>query len=187
VGAKIKGAVLVARRRFVLERFGVDALASIVARLPEADREILEGIMLPASWYPAETAARLDAAIVAIMGGSSERALWELGRASADENLERFQASFVRRKSPLAFLAQTPAIYRLYYETGRREFIPSGTHAGAIVTHDAESVTVADCFTIMGWHERALEMVGARAVKITHPVCRARGGANCRYEVSWST
>jgi hypothetical protein len=186
VPANIKGVVLVSRKRFVVERFGADALARIVASLSAEDREILDGILLPAGWYSAETAARFDAAIVAVMGGVSERALWELGRASAEENLEKFQASFIRNKTPLGFLAQTPAIYRLYYGTGRREFVPSGPNAGAIVTHDAEGATIADCLTIMGWHERALEMVGARAIKITHPVCRARGGPHCRYEVSWS-
>ena len=33
---------------------------------------------------------------------------------------------------------------------------------------------------------QALEMVGAKNVRITHPVCRARGGTACRYEVSWA-
>jgi hypothetical protein len=178
--------VLSSRRSFVLRRFGAETLAKISGSLPEEDRDILEGILLPAGWYPVDVAARFDAAIVSVMGGASERAFWELGRASADENLLKFQASFVRGKTPATFLAQTPAIYRLYYEKGRREFIPSGANAGTIVTRDAESVTVADCLTVMGWHERALEMVGAKSIRIAHPTCRARGGAVCRYELSWA-
>jgi hypothetical protein len=185
VGAKVKGVVLTSRRSFVVERFGEASLAAIVASLPREDREILGGILLPFGWYPAETAARFDAAIIEKMGAASERALWELGRASAAHNLEKFHAAFVRGKTPLSFLAQTPTIYRQYYETGRREFTATGEHAGTIVTYDAESVTVGDCLTVMGWHERALEIVGARSVRIVHPVCRARGGPVCRYDLSW--
>ena len=182
----IKGAVLTSRLRFVADRFGEQARERIVASLSKADQEVLRGIVLPAAWYGIDLQVRLDQAIVSRMGGASERAFKDLGRKSASDNLERFQAAIVKKKSPLALLQQTPAIYRLYYGTGRREFVATGPTSGTITTYDAEGPTVADCYTIIGWHERALEIVGARTVSVTHPVCRARGGAVCKYDVSWT-
>lgn len=185
MGGTIKGGVLASRRRFVTARFGDAALARIVASLPQADREVLDGMLLPFAFYPVETQVRFDEAIVAQMGAVTERAFWELGRESANDNVPRFQSAIVRGKTPMAFLHQTPTIYKLYYGTGRREFVPTGDTSGTITTYDAEGASVVDCLTVMGWHERALEIVGARAIRITHPICRATGGPHCRYEVSW--
>jgi hypothetical protein len=39
---------------------------------------------------------------------------------------------------------------------------------------------------VIGWYRRALEMCGATNVHITEDECRARGGAVCRYRISWS-
>ena len=39
--------------------------------------------------------------------------------------------------------------------------------------------------TVVGWHRRALEMCGARSVRVVEDECRAKGGAVCRYKLSW--
>lgn len=187
MGGTIKGAVLASRKRFVSDELGPEALERILLSLPSEHRDVLSGILLPAAWYPIETQICFDEAIVEIMGGAGERALWNLGRSSASDNLERFHSAMTRGKTPLTFLQQTPAIYRLYYGSGTREFEASGETSGAIITRDAQDASWADCVTVMGWHERALEIVGATSVKIVHPVCRAKGGDVCRYEVSWAT
>jgi hypothetical protein len=55
-----------------------------------------------------------------------------------------------------------------------------------LTTYDAETFSAHDCQTVIGWYERALEMCGARDVRIVEEECRATGGATCRYSVSWS-
>ena len=186
MAGRIKGFVLSSRINFVKERFGAEALEKILAALPPADAERLRGVILPSSWFPVEVEERLDEAIIRVIGGRSEEAFRELGRQSAVKNLAKFQTAFLKGKDPLRFLAQTPSIYKIYYDAGSREYQPTGENSGVLITTGAENVTVGDCLTIMGWHEQALEMVGAKGVKITHPVCRARGGTVCRYEVSWT-
>ena len=186
MSATVKGTVLQARKAFVGERFGDAALEKVLASLSADDQKILRGIILPLGWYPADTCNHFDEAIINSIGGDARKAFWELGRQSAEHNLGKFQAAYLRGKNPLTFLAQTPAIYRLYYEVGSREFQPTGEKSGVMITSGAEGVTVGDCLTVMGWHERALEMVGARNLKITHPICRASKGDVCRYEISWS-
>jgi hypothetical protein len=53
------------------------------------------------------------------------------------------------------------------------------------VTRDAEVFSVPDCATVVGWHRRALAMCGARNPRVKEEECRARGGAVCRYRLSW--
>jgi predicted hydrocarbon binding protein len=55
-----------------------------------------------------------------------------------------------------------------------------------LTTRDAETFSVPDCLTVVGWHRRALEMCGAKQVRIVEEECRARGGTACRYRISWS-
>jgi predicted hydrocarbon binding protein len=52
-------------------------------------------------------------------------------------------------------------------------------------TYDAETFSAPDCLTVVGWYRKALEMCGVKGVKIVEEECRAKGGAVCRYRVSW--
>ena len=84
-----------------------------------------------------------------------------------------------------AFLEKAPMIYRLYYETGRREYERCGPNAGVITTFDAETFSAPDCLTIVGWHRRALELCGVAGARVVEEECRAKGGAVCRYRATW--
>ena len=57
--------------------------------------------------------------------------------------------------------------------------------AGALTTYEAETFSEIDCLTIIGWHKQALAMCGAREVTMREEICRAKGGAVCRYGVEW--
>lgn len=109
-----------------------------------------------------------------------------LGAASADANLAGVHKAFLTPGDPQAFLAKAPQIYKLYYDTGRREYARTGPNAAVLTTFDAETFSAPDCLTVIGWYRRALEMCGATRVHITEEECRARGGAVCRYRISWS-
>jgi hypothetical protein len=74
----------------------------------------------------------------------------------------------------------------LYYEKGRREYKKTGEKSAVLTTYDAESFSAPDCLTIVGWHRRALEICGAHDVRVTEEECRAKGGAVCRYTLSWN-
>jgi len=181
---RVKGAVLKSRLAFVTEHAGMDGLQQVLASLPAPDRAALDAI-LSISWYPFELGKRLDDAIVKVVGGGDASFFKRLGRASADRNLTTVHKSFMVAGDPHAFLAKSPQIYALYYETGRREYQPTGEKSGVITTHDAETFSAPDCLTVVGWHERALELCGAMRPSVVEEECRAKGGAVCRYRVSW--
>jgi len=83
------------------------------------------------------------------------------------------------------FLGKAPQIYGFYYETGRRTYEQTGENSGVMTTFDAETFSMADCLTVVGWYRRALEMCGAEGVSIREEECRATGGEVCRYRISW--
>ena len=182
---QVKGSVLKSRLAFVEEHAGREGVQRVLDSLPEEDRKALK-ILLAVQWYPFELGKRLDEAIVKIVGGGRPDFFWKLGEASAQQNLTTLHKNFLTAGRPHDFLAKAPQIYRLYYETGRREYAQTGPNSGVLTTFDAETFSAPDCQTVMGWYQRALELNGAKDVKVTEKECRAQGGNVCRYELHWS-
>jgi uncharacterized protein (TIGR02265 family) len=184
--ARIKGSVLIARLNLLKKQGGVERLQQVLQRLPAADRKILEGCIMPISWYSLELNLRLDAAIADVLSPRDRtRAFIDMGRASAEDNLNGPHHVFIRKGDPHFLLSHSPEIYRLYYAVGSRTYEKTGPKAAVLRTLGAESVTEADCLTIIGWYQRAIEMSGGRNARIEHTKCRARGNGQCEYHCSW--
>jgi uncharacterized protein (TIGR02265 family) len=181
---QIKGSVVKSRLAFVEEHSGKPGVQTVLAALPEEDRKALSSV-ITVKWYPLDLGTRLDDAIVRVLGDGKPEFFEKLGAASADKNLTTVHKAFVTNGDPHGFLQRTPAIYSMYYEKGRREYAKTGDKAAVLTTHDAEVFSAPDCLTIVGWHRRALEMCGAHSVQVVEEECRAKGGAVCRYRLSW--
>ena len=182
---QVKGSVLKSRLAFVEQHGGKDGVERVLATLPEADRAALRNLVA-IQWCPFELSRRLDDAIVKVLGRGQPQFFERLGEASAETNLTSLHKAFLTPGDPEAFLAKAAQIYRLYYDTGRREYARVGPGEAVLTTYEAETFSAPDCLTVVGWYRKALEMCGASAVRIVEEECRARGGAVCRYRVSWS-
>ncbi|HSL18543.1 MAG TPA: TIGR02265 family protein [Methylomirabilota bacterium] len=181
---KVKGSVLKSRLEFVRKDFGEAGLDKVLDSLSDDDRKAL-GRLVAVTWVDFDVGKRLDDAIVKMVGGGSTRFFERLGEASAEVNLASLHSAFLAPGDPQAFLAKAPQIYRLYYDVGWREYHKTGEREGVLTTHEAETFSKADCLTVIGWYRRALEMCGARNVRIVEEECRSSGGSVCRYRVSW--
>lgn len=182
---QIKGSVLKSRLAFVEQHSGRDGVQKVLDTLSADDRRTL-GITLAVAWYPFELGKRLDDAIVRVLGRGRTDFFEKLGEASAEQNLATFHKGFVTRGDAHAFLSKAPAIYKLYYETGRRVYERVGEREGVLTTHDAETFSAPDCLTVVGWYRKALDMCGVGGVSIVEESCRAKGGDVCRYRFRWS-
>lgn len=180
----IKGSVLKSRLAFVNQKLGKVGLARILARVTKQDREILEGILLPAGWYPFETSERLTIAIAHELGDGDE-VYRELGRQSAEMNLAASQRVYVRERDPHGLLKAAASIYRLYYASGERTYERVADGKALLRTVGSDTFSREDCLTIIGWHERAIAMCGGKDVRVMQPKCRVRGDECCEYVCEW--
>jgi predicted hydrocarbon binding protein len=135
------------------------------------------------AWYDIRIELTLDKAIAKAI---SPNAFLDLGRTSAEKNLKQYQSDFVEPGNPHGVLSFAPQIYRLYYDVGRRTYEKLGPKHAVLRTFDAKTVTEEDCQTVVGWHERAIELSGGTAVKVKETQCRTRGHQHCEYECMWS-
>jgi uncharacterized protein (TIGR02265 family) len=185
--SRIKGGVIKARLEFVRERAGEAGLEAVLARLPRPDQEVVRGWILPITWYPLEVNLRLDDAIAAVLSpGDRDRIFVEMGRASADSNLAGPQRPYLREGDPHFLLRAMPQIYSAYYQVGRRTYQRTGETLAVLRTYDAEDVTRTDCLTVVGWHQRAIELCGGKAVRVAETRCRTRGDPHCEYHCEWT-
>jgi uncharacterized protein (TIGR02265 family) len=181
---QVKGAVLKSRLAFVERHSGKPAVERVLATLsPDVQRTLR--MLFTSNWYPFDIGKALDEAIVTVLGGGQPEFFERLGEASAEANLATVHSSYLTKGDAHAFLAKSPSIYSLYYETGRREYQQTGPTEAVLVTHDAETFSAPDCLTVVGWYRKALEMCGVPGARVVEEECRAKGGAVCRYRVSW--
>ena len=181
---QIKGAVLKARLALIEQIAPGTGLPAVLGRLHPDEAAALRAL-LATKWYPFRLGERLDAAIVDELGGGKAQFFERIGAASAERNLSGVHKQFLVEGDPHAFLSRAPMIYAFYYDQGRREYEKTGAHEAVLTTRDAEAFSVPDCSTVVGWHKRALEMLGARNPRVVEEECRARGGDVCRYRLRW--
>jgi uncharacterized protein (TIGR02265 family) len=183
---KLKGNVLMARKAFVEKQFGPAGWRQVLSALAPEEAAILEERLTPVGWFPFELGQHLDAAIVKVLGNGRPAVFEALGEASARENLATVHKDFLVVGDPQAFMRRAPTIYKFYYDIGHRTYEPTGPSSGVLTTHDAETYSLVDCLTVVGWYKEALHQCGAKSVTIREPECRAKGKPHCRYEISWT-
>jgi uncharacterized protein (TIGR02265 family) len=186
-GGRIKGHILLTRLQYVRDVAGEAKLGEVLASLPAGDRAILSGMILPVTWFPLDLNLRLDGAIATILSPDDKsRVFLEMGRASAEQNLKGVHRPYVRDGDPHFLLSAAPRIYAAYYGVGNRTYEKEGEKSAVLRTFGAETVSATDCLTVVGWHQRAIELCGGREVKVVETQCRARGAPHCEYRCEWS-
>jgi hypothetical protein len=186
-GSRIKGHILLSRIQYVRDVAGEARFMEVLASLPAEDRAILSGMILPVTWYSLDLNLRLDAAIAKVLSPTDRsRIFLEMGRASAEKNLTGVHRPYLREGDPHFLLASTPLIYAAYYAVGSRTYEKTGEKAAVLRTTGAEVVSATDCLTVIGWHQRAIEMSGGTSVTVEETLCRSRGAAHCEYHCEWS-
>ncbi len=184
--ARVGGNIILARRKYVVDRGGEELWERVLRHLPDDDaKELRRTILVTATW-PLDLNLRLDDAIAKeLHPGDPERAFREMGRASADVNLTGSQRAFLKAGDPHHLLSFAESIYAYYYAEGRRTYEKTGPTAATLVTYDAPPATPGDCLTVVAWHERAIELSGGRNARVVETKCRSRGDAVCEYRCSW--
>ncbi len=186
MSAQIRGAILLTRKYFVRKHFGEAAWRQVLSSLNEEEQNLLGGLIIHVGWYPFEIGERLDKTIVKVLGKGDTKVFEQIGAQSAIENLNGVHWDFIREGDPQAFMKQANAIYSFYYDKGRRTYEQTGPTSGVMTTYDTETVSAVDCLTVIGWYRTALEMCGAKNIRINEEKCRAKGDPVCQYRFDWS-
>jgi uncharacterized protein (TIGR02265 family) len=187
VGAPhVKGNLILTRLDFLRNHGGEPAVRSVLERLSPEDCEVLSGLILSLADYDRGLYQRLSAAIVAAVHPEDRRRCFlEMGRASAERNLQGTQRVFLKAGDPHRLLEGTEQLYRHYYLQGSASYRRTGEMSGVLRFETDAAPDGEECLTNVGWFERAIQMVGGLDVQVSHPLCEARGDPCCEYECEW--
>lgn len=181
--AKKKGLSIVAVRDFVNVRYGTDTWGRVLASLPGADgRTVREA--LGVGWYSLGLYARLLRAVDTEIGQGDLRAIRPITRFEAERDVPTIHRLLLRLTNPAYVLEKMADLWPRYHTTGRLSFERQGRDRLKAMITDW-GVDVALCTGFQGYSERALELAGARDVRMLHPACRARGAEACVFRASW--
>ena len=184
---QVKGSLFLARLEFLHNHGGTALLERVLAHLAPTDAAMLRRPILPDAWYPLEFHLRVNDVIASVVAPDHRaNAFIEMGRASADAILNRGDRTHIKRGAPQLFLGAVPRLYRVHHTVGRREYEPLNDSRGIIRTFGADRfVTADDCWTVVGWLQRGLELCGAEGVLVTETSCCAGGAPCCEYRCEW--
>jgi hypothetical protein len=184
--AHVGGNIILARRKFLLDRGGEQLWERVLRHLPEDDAKQLRRTLLVTGTWPLALNLRLDEAIAKeLYPRDPQRAFLEMGRASAEVNLSGPQRAFLKQGDPHGLLSFAETIYAYYYGEGRRTYEKTSSTSGTLTTWEAPPATPGDCLTVVAWHQRAIELSGGLNAQVRETKCRSRGDAVCEYQCSW--
>jgi hypothetical protein len=183
--ANVKGVVLIARRDFVLEKYGEEGWGRVLQAMDGEHRSVLEKELLSFSWYPFETNTVLDDLICRTLASGDPAIYREMGRYSAEKNLKSVHSTFVRGEGPHGLLRSAAPILHVYYDEGTRTYRRTGETSCVLTTTGGRCYSRSDCETNLGWFERAIEICGGSNVEVREPACRVSGAPSCEYHLSW--
>jgi hypothetical protein len=183
---EVKGTLLSARPRYVLERWGNAGLDDVRKRVEGTARQAIEQSILPFSWYPLKVMAEIDRAIV------------EGPMAGHVPLMKEFGATIARYDLPtiyrVLFKVGTPAFIIRRMNVAYRTYIRHGTMHGETPSPKSATVTFVDgvfpkylcTHGVVGWLTAALELSGAQRVDVREVECVHEGAATCKWRAEWA-
>jgi len=177
-----KGVNLVLVAKMLRKQKLVDTLPNLL----QEDRDLLNGLVLPTSWYPFDSFARIYRAFhTELMGGDTESAL-RMGIGIAHSLLEGPHVIYVHKGNPKRTVGNMGRIWRAYFNFG--DFTAEeGELSARVRLTGYPDVTASHGMTIIGWMQGAIELSGG--VNAAHKLEEApwQGSPNMVVTMTWQS
>ena len=164
----LKGSTFLARLAFLNNKFKEEERRLVFDQLPASDASLLQGKILPGSWYPRTIFNRFVETVDRVLGQGDYRLVRQMGYHAADLQLTGAYASFVRPGDPLFLLSRAGNAWSFFHDFGHLESSRDGDGRGVIHISElgyADRVTVEG---IIGWSCRGLELSGCHHIRFRY-------------------
>lgn len=178
-----KGLSLVAVRDYVLQKAGRDAWGSVLGALPPEDADTVSAVV-GVGWYSLDLYARLLRAVDTQLGDGDSSTVAPIARFEAERDVPTIHGLLLKMVEPAYLVENMAELWPRYHSTGHLRIERRGDRAIDATLVDWASDEVL-CLGFQSYCQRALELGGARDVRFAHSTCRARGAAECFFEVEW--
>jgi hypothetical protein len=180
-----KGALIAARRRYVIERWGQPVVTELADRLSGVSRSLFLSDPLPFSWHSLARLAEIDEAIAQGPMEGRVETMQEFGSAIARYDLSTVYKVLFRFGSPAFVLRRSNVAYSTFMRPGTTR-VDTDTQTSGYVTLVTGTLPRYMCrYGITGWITAALELSGGNDVDVQEIECRHLGAPKCRWRATW--
>jgi len=183
---EVKGTLLGARRRYVQEEYGAEALAKLKGAVSAEARQYLDDDPLPFAWYPLEVLVEIDRQIVLGPMDGRVAEMKYFGDRIARYDLNTLYKMLFKLGTPSFVLKRIGTAYGLYFRGGggvRAESL--GDRRMQLSFRDAVQPYYMCKYGISGWLHASVDLSGGRNIGIDHERCVHSGDPTCVWKVSW--
>jgi hypothetical protein len=182
---RVRGRVLIPNRSFVKESFGDAGWHRLLGELPPAHRKILDGLIVPDTWYDRELHGAFHRTITSLWGAEQPDLSRRLGIRAARHHDRFYLRPLLKLGGPVMLLKRAAALYREYFQGGELSLVESREAGGRLVLEDPEAASEFCAESLVGFMEELIRLAGREPVRVEHVVCRHQGAPHCEYEVEW--
>jgi hypothetical protein len=184
--SNVKGSAFASRILWIRLHHGEEGIERVARHVsPELGALLRSGAVM-SRWYSYEMFIELNVGIDRIFGGGDLRLVKELGRHGADANLTTIYRLFYKVGTVKWILARAPRLWGMHYDGGSLHVDSYPGREAALRVEGFPEPHRAHCLSVLGWTERSVELSGGTSVRSEETACRVRGGAHCRFLLSWS-
>jgi hypothetical protein len=184
-GNQVKGNLVLSRRWFLAERGGPEAIKRVAAKLRPEAFALLEGPVMPFTWYPFGLLMDIDSAIVTeVMGGSVAR-MRQFGHDLGIRDIQGVYRVFLLVASPIFALSKVSALGSMYFRETTLAFLPTGRSEGELECVGRSAPLYLCRYGVVGWLTAVLEVAKATGIQVAHTSCVHSGDSRCRWRCEW--
>jgi serine/threonine protein kinase len=173
---QVKATVLLSATEYLQRTYGKPAMERILGGLSEAERRVLEGVILPVSWIAMPVYESLLRSAERVIGSGSGSVAMEIGGALAARDLPSTHRLFMSDATPALALDRLPQLWRSYHSDGQ-VIVHASAASIRVEIESTEAESHVHAMAFAGFLRRLLELSGGREVRVTLVSSRARGDA----------
>ena len=184
---EIKGTAVIAIRDYIKTNYPKD-YNDWLKGLSEGSRNIFLEAIDSSKWYPIDKGGiePTRKAIEMFSSGDYKQGAWDAGRFSAQKALTGIYKIFVKASSPGYIIERASRIFATYYQPCQMSVMEkTSTSVLLEISGMTESDVVIE-YRIGGWIEKALEISGAKDIKVIFPKSMVSGDRVTQMQINWN-
>ena len=184
---QVKGTALIFLPTFMKDKFGAAKYEEWKAALPPKSQAIYNKQILASAWYPLEDAFNVPLSKICEMFYNNDpKAVWNIGRYSADFGLKGVYKILIRLGSPEALAKRAGSVMEKYYQPSKIECLKAEKHHAIVRVTKFPSWNNHIEYRIGGYMERAIELSGGKTPKVQVTASMNRGQSYTEYDIKWT-
>lgn len=180
----VRGTPILGLCRFLEKELSAERLKEVYRGLPDPhSKRFASGSLLASERVPLSVVDLLTSLAAREKGESVEAFAERAGVAGAKEAISSIFRPFFRVLSVSNALEIAPLMWARIYDAGKIRVESKGKRAAIRVAEFPGGPAV--CGRITGWFRYIAELSGARAIRLQHEACSAKGHPECVWEFDW--